>query len=134
MKTFLEFIEAIIVKNADDIESFMDESDLMMFFKFKNEIYGGTEDCRVVFARMKNPTEDNPAIWRKEASFSAINLSNKVTKIFQHKDLKSIKVISREEAVKEMKNKPSVPERFQGVEITSDDEQLPANMGNIKEK
>ena len=130
MRTFFEFVEAIILEK-DDAESFIDNHDLNTFFKFKNEVYGCTEESRVVLARMKNPSEDNTAEWRKEASFSAINFKTEVNKVFTHKELKSVKIIPKEEAVKGFKTKSGDGD----IEIRlAKDDDIPANMDNIEEK
>lgn len=86
------------------IRNLVDGQGLLLFFKFKGEVFGVGEDGRVVFARIKNPAKEDKE-WVKEASFSAINLTrtvadDKTSSIFGAKDLDSIKVIDRDKAVK----------------------------------
>jgi hypothetical protein len=134
MKTFLEYVQTIILEKAGNIESIIDNNDLMLFFKTKNEYFGGTEESRVVFARMKNPTSDNPAAWRKEASFSALNISKavqgeKLEQVFGFKDLKSIKIVPKEDVIKAL-NKKNIKQ----IDIKPDSvDKIPSNMSNIED-
>ena len=85
---------------------------LIFFFEKDGDIYGGTENDRVVFANMKNPT-DMPKGWKEEASFGAINLSKMLKdepdgeeeqhSLFMYKDLKNIHVLDQNEARKKLK-------------------------------
>ena len=88
-------------------EAGIDEDDISFFFTLDDEIYGGTEDNRLAFARMKSP-EDEDKSWAKEATIVGINLKklsqgHKEQKMFSQSDLKKIKPISKEEAFKAIK-------------------------------
>lgn len=87
------------------IKSLIEGRGLILFFKKGDDIFGCSEDSRVLFAKMKNPEDDEdlPKNWEDDASFSANNLSRAVRgettqSIFSKKDLKEIKVIDKEEA------------------------------------
>ena len=91
----------------DKLEKMTDEDDISFFFTVDEKIYGGTEDSRLAFARMKSPDkEEDDEAWAKEATFIGLNLEKlakegvKEQKIFSQSDLKNIKPISREDAFK----------------------------------
>jgi hypothetical protein len=91
-----------LVKNQ--VKTLLGSEEFVMFFKKGGSIYACGEESRLVFARIKNPDEDSDE-WLKDANFLAVNLTkglkeNKVQNIFSDKDIKSIKVISEEEAEK----------------------------------
>jgi len=86
------------------IKSLIDGRGLILFFKKGDDIFGCDEDSRVLFAKMKNPKdEDLPVNWEEDASFSANNLSRAIRgestmSVFSKKNLKEIKVIDKEKA------------------------------------
>jgi hypothetical protein len=87
------------------IKSLIDGRGLILFFKKGDDVFGCDEDSRVLFAKMKNPKDDEdlPKNWDDDASFMANNLSRAIRgestqSIFSKKDLKEIKVIDKEEA------------------------------------
>lgn len=89
------------------VESMIDHGDYVILFRKGGEIFGGGEDTRVIFAKMKHPDEDLPKGWEEEASFSADNLNKKLKgepaqHVFEKDDLKEIKVIDREDAIDEL--------------------------------
>lgn len=95
---------AYFVCNSDSIATQSSLTDqFVFFFKKDKNYYGADESSRVIFARMKNPDKDSGASWRKNASFSAINLKDSKQYIFNYSDLKSIKIIDKEEAEKQSK-------------------------------
>ena len=90
------------------VDALIDNSGHILFFKKDKDIFGATEDSRVVFAKIKNPDDDAPNEWGDEASFSADNLNKKIRgepgqHVFCKEDLKQIEVIDREDAVKALK-------------------------------
>ena len=102
LASFLEAALDVIQKNK--LKLMLDGGNLAFFFLFGNEIYGAGEGSRVMFAKMKDPEdEDHSPGWLKEANFVATNL-NKLGQGIQHqmifsdKDLTKIEVISKEEA------------------------------------
>lgn len=86
------------------LQMILDNGNLILFFRYKDEVYGAGEGSRVTFAKMKDPAdEDHTAGWLKEASFMATNLTKMgqgqtSQMIFSEKDLKDIDVLSKEEA------------------------------------
>lgn len=98
----------------DAINRFMDGHGLILFFKKGKDVYGAGEDSRLAFARMKNPDDEDSDAWEDEGSFTAHNLSamaggTPAHNIFTSSDLKKIKVVDREDVVKEMKKKLAEP-------------------------
>lgn len=86
------------------------ENDLCMFFKKNGRLYGATETGRITFARIKNPESKEDMAWSKEATFTAYDLEKSAEgensmSVFSKKDLKSLDVLSQEEAEKELANK-----------------------------
>lgn len=137
MRTFLEYIEN--VEKAATIKTLIDQNELVMFFRYNSDFFGAPEESRVVFARMKNPSSDNPLAWRKEAGFTALNLSKlikegeKKEQMFEFKDLKSIKIVEKDDIVAKLEKGP-VKYNTPTVDIEPDDKEIPANMGGIDEK
>jgi len=92
----------------DRVESLIDDGDYMLLFKKDGEFFGGGEDSRVIFAKMKGPTdEDTPKGWSDEANFSADNLIKKLKgepaqHVFGKDDLKNIQIADRDETVKKL--------------------------------
>jgi hypothetical protein len=90
------------------VDALIDNSGHILFFKKDDNIFGATEDSRVIFAKMKNPDDETPDGWADEASFSADNLNKKIRgepgqHVFCKEDLKKMEIIDREEAVKSLK-------------------------------
>lgn len=109
------------------IESMMDPSKFVFFFKFNKEVFGSDEDSRVAFAKMKNPDDDMPKNWEDEVNFAAENFNKMIrgepaTQIFHKKDLDKIKIIERDKAVnalqKVAEENGSVKKKHDEIEIT----------------
>lgn len=86
------------------------ENDLCMFFRKDGVLYGTTESGRITFARMKNPESREDKEWMKEATFLAYDLDRtasgeKAMSVFGHEDAEKSKIVSQDEAEREMKNK-----------------------------
>jgi hypothetical protein len=95
------------VKDKFNKKCLMEDNDLVFFFQKDKKIYGSGENGRLVFARMKNPDDEDKA-WISGASFSAHDLedsSSNNERLFTSKDLKNIKIINQEEAVKKLEKK-----------------------------
>jgi hypothetical protein len=102
----------IQLENIDSMNDLLDKHELILFFKKGDDYFGAPEDSRVVFAKLKTDTEDDPMMpgFRQEARFPAFNLikflSNDPEKstesVFGIKDLPKITVCPREEAVENM--------------------------------
>jgi len=94
------------------IKTLLDGQGLILFFKKGKDIFGASEESRLIFAKMKTPDEDVNDDWLKEAIFMALNLKKallgkEVESTFSTKDLKSIKIIDRDDAEKLLKKQPS---------------------------
>lgn len=81
---------------------------LMFFFTCKGDLFGGGEDARVTYAKMRDPDdEDHNDGWLKEANFTAVNLYKALsgeqgTSIFGMKDLDDIDVITDKDKVERL--------------------------------
>lgn len=84
----------------------LEDNGLVFFFKKDKNLYGATENNRLIFARMKNPDKEDKE-WAKEASFTALDLENKELSknIFTKKDLEKIEIIDQESAEKQLQKK-----------------------------
>ena len=112
--SFRDFLDDwdIQLENIDSMNDLLDKHELILFFKKGDDYFGAPEDSRVVFAKLKTDTEDDPMMpgFRQEARFPAFNLikflSNDPEKstesVFGIKDLPKISVCTREEAVDNM--------------------------------
>ena len=108
------------------IDELIKSQDLIFFFKKGKNIYGGTEENRVMFARMKDKSDKSPPLSLDEKpTFSAINIKklidspnregglphisakddsvSKLEKTFSEEDVDKIKIID----IKEIKEKLS---------------------------
>lgn len=94
------------VKNKFNKKCLMEDNDIVFFFKKDKTIYGGSENSRLIFARMKNP-EDGDEKWSKDATFSAYDLEQEKPSetVFNKQDLDKIKIIDQEKAEKELYKK-----------------------------
>ena len=98
--------------DRDQIKDRIEGNNFVFFFRRGQEIFGSTEESRLVFARMKRPDKDLPSGWVQEASFVAVNFDKalggeKVRSIFNHKDLKSIEILDKDSAYKALCEKAS---------------------------
>jgi hypothetical protein len=102
----------IQLEHIDSMNDLLDKHELILFFKKGDEYFGAPEDSRLIFAKLKTDTEDDPMMpgFRQEARFPAFNLikflSNDPEKstesVFGIKDLPKITVCTREEAIDNM--------------------------------
>ncbi len=131
----------------DRIKMMIDSNGFILFFKKDDDIYGAPEDSRVIFARMKKPDKDTSKDWADEAHFIAINLTraiigDKSQHMFSKKDLKSIHVIDKEDAEKDLSKhshktkKASNPlqQLFMAMPRISLDKDQAPNMMKLKDK
>jgi hypothetical protein len=96
----------------DAINDLLDKHELILFFNKGDDLFGAPEESRLIFAKLKTDTEDDPMMpgYRQEARFPAINLAkimsndpeNSNETVFCAKDLPKIKVCSREDAIGKM--------------------------------
>ena len=98
-----------INENKEKLKSILKDKGFIFFFKKDDDIFGGPEESRLTFARIKNPDENMPKGWETEMSFLANNLSQFLKcgdhlpeKMFYDRDLKNIKIIPVEDIEKEL--------------------------------
>ena len=121
------------------VRSLIDTNDLVIFMKKDGKIYGAPESGRVIFAKMKNPDEDLPDDWAKDASFTVFDLEQalkgrKVQAVICYKDLASLKIIDEDAAIKALaKIKSDEPAELDDKEEDNDDPQ-PSNSMKLGEK
>ena len=112
--SFRNFMDMCLKESK--IDELIKSQDLIFFFKKGKNIYGGTEENRVMFARMKNKSDkDAPLSLDEKPTFSAINIKRlidstpglthvnakdgstwKLEKTFSEEDIKKIKIIDLE--------------------------------------
>lgn len=78
------------------------EQDMCFFFSKDGGLFGGTEESRLAFARMKHPDGEDGKKWVKDAAFSAVDLlravkGEQIQRVFSSRDLSGIKVLDRDE-------------------------------------
>jgi hypothetical protein len=95
------------------VRSLIDGNGLLMFFRRNGSIYGAPEEGRIVFAKMKQPDEDTPQDWAKDASFTAFDLlkalggdGEQSQCVFSHKDLADLEVVDRDSVEQELAGMP----------------------------
>lgn len=100
--------EALDHAQKNKLKLMLDGSGMILFFIYKDEVYGAPEGSRVTFAKMMDEEdEDNTPGWKSEANFMAQNLTKlgqgqQVQMIFSEKDLPLIDVITKEEAFEQL--------------------------------
>ena len=122
--SFRNFMDICLKESK--VDELIKSQDLIFFFKKGKNIYGGTEENRVMFARMKDKSDKSPPLSLDEKpTFSAINIKklidspnregglphisakddsvSKLEKTFSEEDVDKIKIID----IKEIKEKLS---------------------------
>lgn len=99
MLSFKEFRQ-----NNQELEEFLGKKEIILYFKFKNEVFGCSEEGRIIFSKLKTNDEEIKNC-KKEIKFNAFNLSkstleNSVESNFNFKDLNNIEVINKEKIYK----------------------------------
>lgn len=97
-------------KHANKVNGIIEINGLIFFFVKDGEVYGASEEGRLVFAKMKDPHDKD--LDDRLSSFAAYSLKkalagHEVSRVFGKKDLKTIKVISQDKAVELLSNKPT---------------------------
>ncbi len=103
------WVNYTINENKEKLKSILKEKGLIFFFKKDDDIFGGPEESRLMFANLKNPDENTPKGWETEISFLANNLSQFLklgdhlpSKMFYNRDIKNIRIIPIEDIEKEL--------------------------------
>ena len=77
--SFRNFMDMCLKESK--IDELIKSQDLIFFFKKGKNIYGGTEENRVMFARMKDKSDKSPPLSLDEKpTFSAINIKRLITR------------------------------------------------------
>ena len=129
----------------DQIKSLLDGGNFVFFFKRGDDLFGCPESSRIIYATMKQPDEETSPSFIKEANFIGINITKalegySVRTLFDHKDIKKIKVIDSDEAYKILVKKADQNARMNLTkvirELPNDDEDIPksANTDDLEEK
>lgn len=110
---FKQWIQSQFLKE-NKIKHFIDSHGLILFFKKGSEYFGTSEDGRIVFAKLKNPDDEETDGWEDEANFSAVNISkvgtNQISQqVFTKKDLKKMKIVDEKEVLDKVKSQDNVP-------------------------
>lgn len=101
------------VQIETEVNDLLDNGNMIFFFKINNDLFGGPEDSRLLFAKLKaddddeDPAELLPPNWKDEVQFLGMDLikaltGEKAEKLFGLKDLANLKVISRDAAADEL--------------------------------
>lgn len=108
-RELLDIWDLALAKEAleDRIKAMLEGPSFVFFFTRGDEVFGGGENARMTFAQMKSPDKEMPKDWANEASFLANNITKMVKGemgqgVFYKKDLKEIKIITLEEALKKL--------------------------------
>ena len=97
-------------KGENDIKHMLDSQGMILFFTKDSDVYGAGEGSRVIFAKLKNPSKDMADGWEDEASFTGHNIGKMTsgepcTHVFGKPDIKKIKIIDQDAAVKKVLSK-----------------------------
>lgn len=101
-----------ILEQESTVDKILEKHGVILFFKKGKDLFGAPEESRVVFAKLKTDTDEEPLQpgFREEVRFPAVNLlkcmdsedENAVESVFGLKDLPKIKVIDKEKAIEIM--------------------------------
>jgi hypothetical protein len=107
-KNILEDLKYI---QLEKVKSFINEH-LVFFFKKGDELFGCPEESRLVFAKMKNPDDEDSKGWSDEAAFLAFNLSKALEedneapkRLFYKKDMDDLQILDKETLEKALNGK-----------------------------
>jgi hypothetical protein len=93
------------LEREEKIKDMLNNS-LLFFFQKNGEFFGGPEESRLIFAKLKDPDEDVTPAWNDEAAFMAINLSRALEsddppkRLFYKRDMDGLKVIDKDDLEK----------------------------------
>lgn len=104
---FMEFVTAQENGLMGKLLGDMDSRGLNFYFTKGDDIFGGPEESRIAFARMKNPTEDEPS--SPDDTFNAFQIAGDPTswtqKTFSMRDLPAIIIIDQDAAAQKASRK-----------------------------
>ncbi len=99
--------EQLGLERAEKIKELV-ANNLLFFFKKNGEYFGGPEESRLIFAKLKTPDEDVTPAWDEEAAFMAINLSRALEeeeppkRLFYKRDMTDLKILDKEDLEKQL--------------------------------
>jgi hypothetical protein len=105
-KTYWEAALSHIQKNQ--LKMILESGQMILFFRYKGDVFGAGEGSRVTFAKMKDQKdEDHTPGWLKEANFMATNLTKlgqgqQQQMIFGAKELPLIDIMTKDEAYNQL--------------------------------
>ena len=108
-RTFNEFKKSIEEEKEKKIRQMEENPNISFFFQKDKEIFAGSEESRLAFARLKNPDKEDKN-WAIDGDFSAMNMKDAISgesgeHLFNSSSLNKIKVIDKEEAFKLLRKK-----------------------------
>lgn len=133
--------EQLNQQEKQSIKAILDGGGFIFFFKIGNDLYGGGEQDRLQFSRMKNPEDGKK--WAKEASFVGVSLDSalhgiKKQAVFSYNDLKRVKVIDQDKAyallVKKAEKEPKGKLNLKFVTAPSDEDDDPQTPHNFNKQ
>jgi hypothetical protein len=101
------FKDWLTLLEKEQLDSIVNGKGLILFFTKGNKVWGAPEHSRLVFAKLKNPDDDDVF---SDLGFPAFDLAqallgNKIHNMFSAGDLPSINIISKEDAEKKLSKK-----------------------------
>ena len=98
----------LVLERKAAVKSMLDHPGLVIFFKNGNSIFGGPEESRIVYAKLKSDDEDKT--WKDEASFGGLDLmkalsGEKTQSLFGSHDLPKIKLLTDKDELCKMMDK-----------------------------
>lgn len=105
------FIEAKHEKKSK-IKSLIDGQGLIMFFKKGDKLFGAPEESRIIFAKLKNPSDEDIG-GEDEANFAAYDLAralggDSIENLFSAKDMSGINIMDRDSMEKQLMSCPDI--------------------------
>lgn len=110
--SFKEFFIETKHEKKGKIKNIIDGQGLVMFFKKNGKLFGAPEESRIVFAKLKNP-DDEDISGCDDANFAAYDLmqalsGNSTENLFSLKDMPEINMVDREKMEKELMGCPDI--------------------------
>lgn len=94
-------------EKENQIRMMIDGQNFVLFFIYKDDIYGTHEPHRVTLAKLISPDEEDTPGWKEDANFMAINLTRAMQgrptqHMFKSKDVKDIEIVGNKEKIFDM--------------------------------
>ena len=93
----------------NNINMLVDGQNFILFFAYKDKVYGTTEQHRVTFSKMLAPDEDTSEAWLDDAKFMAFNLTDAIIgkpaqEIFYTNDVDDICIVDKENVLEQLRS------------------------------